>query len=115
MAGVSTTQDIFYASVIHYLYGEASLLKIENTGYGRLVIFTMDVPEEDNNILRAQFADDTLTLQAWSFAKSYRAITAILKQMRARELSVWEAPEQRDDAFYERGRKALREKQEKRR
>jgi hypothetical protein len=109
MSGTSTTSDIFFASVLHYLYGEASMLKIESEG--RLSTFTFDIPEEDNRILREQFDADTLVLQAKSFAKSYWAITAMLKQMRRNCETSWTRTEQRSDAFFADAREKLKVKQ----
>jgi hypothetical protein len=92
------------------LYGEASMLKIENDN--RVTTFTFDIPEEDNRILRDQFDKDELILQAKSFAKAYWAITAILKQMRHTGETEWNAP--RTTEWYASSRASLKAKMEAR-
>lgn len=92
MAGTSNTNDLFFAAVCVYLYGDSVLLKVEN--FDRDITFEFAIPEEDMRILWEQFSTDSdeLSLKPKSFAKAHGMIKNILRQMQRGGRMVWTTP-----------------------
>lgn len=118
---MASTNDMFFAAVIVYLYSEETLVKIENLS--RDLVFEFDLPEDEMQQLRAQFDEesDELILKPKPFSRAHQTLKRRLREMQQQGQIVWQSVRSigrvesgRDDAWFEKAREAAEQRQRER-
>jgi len=94
-----STQDIFIASLLAYLYGTDSLICIEDAEFSGgsrrgSTTYTLAVPQDEAAVIVKQYETDSeeLNIMPRAYVGCYNSVVARQKQMRQKGHFFWNSP-----------------------